>query len=162
MMLHQMVEELVRREIRFVLVGGLAAIAHGSAYNTDDLDVCYDTAEDNVHRLLDLLREWGAYPRGWDPGLPWHLDLRTFRTTPVLTLRTREGDIDLLDRVDGVGDYASCLVASRLVTLGSQQVQVINLDMLIKAKKAAGRRKDREKIIELEALEAMLTKQPKE
>jgi predicted nucleotidyltransferase len=156
MMLHQMVEELARREIRFVLVGGLAAIAHGSAYNTDDLDICYDTAEDNVQRLLRLLKEWDAYPRGWEAGLPWHLDLRTFRTTPVLTLRTREGDIDLLDRVDGVGDYASCLAASKPVALGTDQVRVINLDMLIKAKKAAGRRKDREKIIELEALEAML------
>lgn len=162
MMLHQMLEELVRREIRFVLVGGLAAIAHGSAYNTDDLDVCYDASEDNVQRLLELLKEWDAYPRGWEAGLPWHLDLRTFRSTPILTLRTPEGDIDLLDRVDGVGDYNACFESSSPVTLGTGQVHVINLDMLIKAKKAAGRRKDREKIIELEALEALRKKQPDE
>jgi len=156
MTLYGMLDELCRREIRFVMIGGMAAIAHGYAYNTDDLDVCYSTADDNLARLLDLLQDWNAYPRGWEPGLPWYLDLRTFKTTPVLTLRTREGDIDLLDRVDGVGDYDACVAASKAVELGTGSVRVLNLDTLIKAKKTAGRRKDREHVIELEALQAML------
>jgi predicted nucleotidyltransferase len=155
MTLYGMLDELRRREIRFVLIGGMAAIAHGSAYNTDDLDVCYDTADDNLAKLLDLLKDWNAYPRGWEPGLPWYLDLQTFKTTPVLTLRTREGDIDLLDRVEGVGDYDSCRGASKTVALGTGSVRVLNLDALIRAKKTAGRRKDREHVIELEALQAL-------
>ena len=156
MMLYEMLDELLLREIRFVLVGGMAAIAHGSAYQTDDLDVCYDTADDNVGKIIDLLKEWNAYPRGWEPGLVWYLDERTFKTTPTLTLRTRQGDLDLLDRVDGVGDYDACVSLSKPVGIGSGTVRVINLDALIRAKKAAGRGKDRERIIELEALQALI------
>lgn len=155
MTLDQMLDELASRGIRFVLVGGFAAIAHGSSYLTNDLDLCYDTAEDNVTRIMDLLREWEAYPRGWEPGLPWILDLKTFRTTPLLTLRTRAGDIDLLDRVDGVGDYAACFAASDELVLGGQVIHVLGLEALIRAKRAAGRRKDREHLIELEALRAL-------
>lgn len=150
-----MLDELARREIRFVLVGGLAATAHGSSYVTNDVDVCYDSAEENLLRLLELLRAWEAYPRGWERGLPWIFDLRTFRATPMLTLRTREGDIDLLDRVEGVGDYAACLGASDPLAIGDETVRVLNLDALIRAKRAAARPKDREHVIALEALRAL-------
>jgi predicted nucleotidyltransferase len=153
--LDQMVEAMSREGIRFVLIGGLAAIAHGSAYNTNDLDVCYDTADDNVTKLLDLLKQWEPYPRGWDPSLPWYFDARTFKTTPLLTLRTLEGDIDLLDTVAGVGDYNACLAASDAINLGEHEIRVLNLDALINAKKAAGRKKDRERLIELEAIRAL-------
>jgi predicted nucleotidyltransferase len=152
MTLDRMLEELARRGIRFVVVGGVAALAHGSAYLTNDLDVCYDAAEENVLKLLELLQGWEAYPRGWEPGLPWIFDLKTFRTTPLLTLRTREGDIDLLDRVEGIGGFEACLAASEPLQLGDQLVRVLSLDALIDAKRAAGRRKDLERLVELEAL----------
>jgi predicted nucleotidyltransferase len=158
MMLDEMVEALSSKGIRFVVLGGVAAIAHGSAYNTNDLDVCYDTADDNVAKLIDVLKPWEPYPRGWDPSLPWYFDARTFKTTPLLTLRTREGDLDLLDNVAGVGDYHACLAASDVVRLGERQIRVLNLESLIKAKKAAGRKKDRERLIELEALQALREK----
>ena len=158
MNLDQMVEAMSREGIRFVLIGGVAAIAHGSAYNTNDLDVCYDTADDNVAKILEVLKAWEPYPRGWDPNLPWYFDARTFKTTPLLTLRTREGDIDLLDIVVGVGDYESCLAVSDVLQLGEQKIHVLNLDSLINAKKAAGRKKDRERLIELEALRALREK----
>jgi len=155
MTLDRMVDELSEAGIRFVLIGQVAAIAHGSAYNTNDLDICYDTADDNVEKLLALLKTWDPYPRGWDAGLPWIFDTRTFKQTPILTLRTREGDIDLLDSVVGVGDYDACLNESETVTLGEYHIHVLSLDTLIRAKRAAGRKKDKERLIELEALRAL-------
>ncbi len=100
---------LVARDIRFVLVGGVAATIHGSARFTNDLDICYDTAPDNVDRLVAILTEWQASLRGVEPGLPFILDRRTFRTTPLLTLTSTMGAIDLLDHVPGVGDYADAI-----------------------------------------------------
>ena len=96
---------LIARGIRFVVIGGVAATVHGSARFTNDIDLCYDTAADNVERLVALLTEWRAYLRGVVLGLPFILDARTFRTTPVMTLTTTMGAIDLLDQVPGVGDF---------------------------------------------------------
>ena len=101
-----MLQGLVEARVRFVVIGGVAAAAHGSAHVTNDLDICYDVASENVVRLATLLVEWDAYPRGVEKGLPFFMDERQFRTTPVMTLTTREGFLHVLDRVAGVGDYA--------------------------------------------------------
>ncbi len=143
---------LVSRPIRFVLVGGVAATVHGSARFTNDIDICYDTAIDNVDRLTVLLTEWQAQLRGVEPGLPFILDARTFRTTPFLTLTSTMGAIDLLDHVPGVGSYAAALAGSEIVRIGSVEFPALTLETLIASKKATRRKKDLEHLIELEAI----------
>jgi len=139
--------------VRHVVVGGVAANAHGSARITFDLDVCYDPARDNVERLAPLLSRWHAYLRGVEPGLPWTPDARAIITSPVLTLVTDEGDLDVMDRVAGVGEFPAVLNASVEVVVDSIPTRVLTLAALIAAKRAAGRRKDREALLELEALQ---------
>lgn len=146
---------LVGREIRFVLVGGVAAAVHGSARFTNDIDLCYDTAPDNIDRLVALLGEWQASLRGVEPGLPFLLDQRTFRTTPLLTLTTTMGAIDLLDFVPGVGGYADALVESEVVQIGETAFRTLTLDALIASKRAARRKKDLEHLVELEAIRVL-------
>ena len=41
--------------VKFILVGGAAAVAHGSARLTQDLDVVYDRSPDNVRLLVAAL-----------------------------------------------------------------------------------------------------------
>lgn len=84
-----MLAELTSAQVRFVVIGGVAAAAHGSRRVTDDLDICYDASRPNVNRLAELLEKWKAYPRGIEPGLPFFMDERQFRTTPLMTLTTR-------------------------------------------------------------------------
>ena len=146
---------LVSRDIRFVLIGGVAATVHGSTRFTNDIDVCYDTSADNVERLVVLLVEWNAYLRGVEPGLPFILDARTFRTTPVLTLATSMGALDLLDLVPGVGGYRSAFAESELVQIGAVEFRALTLEALIASKRAVRRKKDIEHLIELEAILAL-------
>jgi predicted nucleotidyltransferase len=146
---------MVARDIRFVVIGGVAATVHGSARFTNDIDLCYDTAPDNIERLVILLTEWRAYLRGVELGLPFILDARTFRTTPLMTLTTTMGAIDVLDAVPGVGDYAKALAASEQFRIGSTDFRALTLEALIASKKAARRKKDLEHLIELEAILAM-------
>jgi len=146
---------LVAHDIRFVLIGGVAATIHGSARFTNDIDLCYDTAQDNVDRLIALLTEWQAYLRGIEPGLPFVLDRRTFRTTPVLTLTSTMGAIDLLDQVPGVGTYREALTGSEAVRIGTTEFRALTLDALIASKRAVRRKKDVEHLIELEAIRAL-------
>ena len=145
----------VARGIRFVLVGGVAATIHGSARFTNDIDVCYDTAPDNVDGLIELLLGWNAYLRGVEPGLPFILDRRTFRTTPLLTLTSTMGAIDLLDQVPGVGDYHDAVAGSETVHLGITEFRALTLEALIASRKALRRKKDLEHLIELEAILAL-------
>lgn len=147
---------LAQAGVRFIVIGGVAANLHGSARVTFDCDVVYDPAPDNRERLIALLREWGAWLRGAPQELPFVLDDRTLRINPVLTLRTRLGDLDVMDRVAGVGDYAAVLARSKATVFEGTPLRVLELDALIASKRATGRLKDVGPAIELEALYAKL------
>jgi hypothetical protein len=147
-----MVAGLTQAEVRYVVIGGVAATAHGSRRVTDDLDICYDPALANRARLAALLARWHAYPRGIEPGLPFIMDAVTLDRAPLLTLTTDEGDLDCVDEVSGVGRYGAVAAASAAVTVGDVRFHVLGLSALIKAKRASGRPKDREALLELEAL----------
>jgi hypothetical protein len=157
-MFERMIAGLVAADVHFVVIGGVAATVQGSARFTNDLDICYDTAPDNLERLVRVLRKWRAYLRDVEPGLPFVLDVRALRATPFMTLTTTIGDIDLLDRVPGVGAYADAVAASELVRIDATEFRSLTLPALIAAKRATGRAKDREHLIELEALRAMREK----
>ena len=149
---------LVRAGVRCVAIGGAAATMHGSARITRDLDVCYDPATDNTDRLVELLNTWHArlhVPRAPEARLPFVLDQRTFRDSPALSLITDHGRLDLLPHVTGIGDYAACVAASEVIQAGAVKLSVLTLDALIRAKRAAGRRRDLEHLIELEALRVL-------
>lgn len=142
--------------VRYVVVGGIAAIAHGSPRLTFDVDICYDPAPANRVRLARLLVEWKAYLRGVEPGLPWVLDDQTLRDSPMLTLDTIMGELDIMDRVAGVGDFEAVLESSDKATVLGVSTRVLALEALIAAKRAAGRRKDYEALLELEALREII------
>jgi predicted nucleotidyltransferase len=154
-MFEEILAALVARGIRFVVIGGVAATVHGSARFTNDIDLCYDTAPDNLERLVQQLTGWHAYLRGVERGLPFVMDVRALRTTPIMTLTTDVGAIDLLDLVPGVGDYAKAFAVSEPVRIGKVEFRALQLEALIASKKAVRRPKDVEHLIELEALLAL-------
>ena len=140
-----MLSGLTRKKVRFVVVGGVAAAAHGSSRVTNDLDICYDgdTAA-NVSALASILAGWRAYPRGIEEGLTrsFIMDDRTLRNAPILTLTTSEGDIDVMDRIAGVGPYDAVRQHSERISALGVRFRVLDLPSLIKAKRAAGRPRD--------------------
>ncbi len=152
MSLFGMIRGLNKASVRFVVIGGVAGVAHGSSRVTNDLDICYDLASDNRTQLAQLLIDWETYLRGVEAGLPFILDARTLADSAVLTLITREGDLDIFARVEGVGDYAACRARSESVLVEDLEFAVLDLPALIAAKRAASRPKDIEALRELEAL----------
>jgi hypothetical protein len=151
-----MLRGLTRGKVRFVVVGGVAAAAHGSSRVTNDLDICYDAVDRaNLVTLAKVLSSWDAYPRGIGRGLPFILDDRTLLGAPILTVTTSEGDIDVLDRIAGVGDFAAVRLHSERISALGVRFRVLDLPSLTKAKRAAGRPRDHEHLPELEALLAL-------
>jgi hypothetical protein len=80
------------------------------------------------------------------------MDARTLRAAATLTLVTSEGDLDVLERIDGVGEYAKVARHVERVEALGIAFDILDLPTLIRAKRATGRGKDREALLELEAL----------
>lgn len=143
---------LLEKRVSFVIIGGVAATLHGSARLTNDLDVVYERSAENIDRLAAALSPFRPYLRGAPEGLPFQFDAATIRRGLNFTLRTTAGDIDVLGEVTGVGGFQTADRESVAMELFGATYSVINLNTLIRAKRAAGRAKDLEVIAELEAL----------
>jgi hypothetical protein len=70
------------------------------------------------------------------------------------TLRTSAGDLDLLGEATGGGTYEALLSHTELRDVLGQSCRFVNLETLIRLKRAAGRPKDLKRVAELEALRA--------
>jgi hypothetical protein len=136
----------------FIIVGGLAATIHGSARLTQDIDLVYARRADNLERLVQALRPFEPYLRGAPRGLPFEWSVATLRNGLNFTLTTTRGDLDLLGEITGGGGFENLLPHSTTVELFGRIHHCLNLEWLIRTKRAAGRPRDLEAIAELEAL----------
>lgn len=143
---------LAAGQVEFIIVGGLAANAHGAIRTTSDLDIVYARSAGNLEKLERALAPISPYLRGAPPNLPFRLDVPTLEAGLNFTLSTGAGDLDLLGALAGGGDYQDLLPHSRPLRLFGVQCMCLDLDTLIRVKRAAGRPKDFEAIAELEAV----------
>jgi predicted nucleotidyltransferase len=143
---------LSRAGVQFIVVGGVAASAHGSPRMTNDVDVVYLRTADNLDRLAAALAPHRPYLRGAPPGLPFVWDARTIKAGLNFTLATDLGWLDVLGEIVGGGTYEELVDHSTEVDVFGIRCRVLNLDKLIQVKRAAGRPKDFEVIAELEAI----------
>lgn len=147
-----LLDSLHEAGVEFILVGGVAAVAHGSARLTQDVDVSYARSEANLRRIVAALSPHEPYLRGAPPGLPFEWSVETLRSGLNFTLTTRVGDIDLLGQIVGGGTYEDLVDHCITVTIFGRETRLLDLPWLIRVKRAAGRPKDLEVIAELEAL----------
>ncbi|MEM9588454.1 MAG: hypothetical protein AAGA03_14315 [Planctomycetota bacterium] len=148
----QLLSILVKSNVDFILVGGLAGIVAGATRATYDVDIVYSRSRQNLKCLVDAMSPHDPYLRGLPPGLPFSFDLRTLENGLNFTLTTKLGDIDLLGEITGGGDYDQLIPDSTRVEIFGLQIRSVTLSKLIQLKRAAGRPKDLEAIAELELL----------
>lgn len=133
---------LGRHRVRYVLIGGLAAITHGAPLVTQDVDLCYARDPGDLERLADALREVRADLRGTEPRLPFRLDAKTLARGDAFTFTTDVGWVDIMATPAGVTGYDDLARTADAFTLFGQRVLVASIDDLIRMKRAAGRPKD--------------------
>lgn len=150
--LRGLLSALAAAEVDFILVGGMAAVAHGSARVTYDLDVVYGRDPDNLDRLVHALADHEPYLRGAPAGLPFRWNRETLLAGLNFTLTTTLGDLDLFGEIPGGGTYEELLPYSLEIELLDVSCRCLELGKLIQVKRAAGRPKDLEAIAELEAI----------
>jgi predicted nucleotidyltransferase len=148
----EILRRLVERGVDFVVIGGIAAVLHGSARATFDLDITFATDDANLAALGDVLTALTARLKGVDDEAPFVPDARTLRRVELLTLVTSLGELDVLSVPPGAPAYADLRRNSDRYDLGGFNVSVASIDDLIAMKQAAGRTKDLLDVEELEAI----------
>ncbi len=127
--------------VEFVVVGGIAAMAHGSPSFTFDLDIVVATDEANLERLGRALGDLKATLRGVTGDVPFVPDAERCAHVRLLTLDTEEGPLDVMVQPDGSTGYAQLHAGSIEAVVEGTAVRVAGLSDLIAMKKAsAGRR----------------------
>jgi predicted nucleotidyltransferase len=147
-----LLQALASGQVDFILVGGVAATIHGSARLTQDIDVVYSRQPKNLARLVLALAPLEPYLRDAPPGLPFHWEARTLEMGLNFTLTTNSGALDLLGEITGGGGYEQLLPNTIAITAFDIELRCLDLESLIRVKRAAGRPKDFEAIAELEII----------
>ena len=149
----RLLHRLADSGLEFVIIGGFAAVTHGSALMTRDLNICVMLTDETVEKLRSILADWHPKHRM----TPERLSFLDFpKTGPVqnLYLETDYGIVDILSSVLGVGDFHRLKNAAELFEIGGRSYRVISLEDLIAAKEAIGREKDLLAAKELRAIAA--------
>lgn len=150
--IERLLAALADARVSFILIGGVAARAHGSARVTQDVEVCYARNAENLDRIVRVLAPFKPYLRGAPRGLPFEWSATMLRAGLNFTLTTTVGDIDLLGEITGGGRFEDLEPHAIKVTIFRRETLLLDLPWLIQVKRAAGRPKDLEIIAELEAL----------
>jgi predicted nucleotidyltransferase len=150
--LQETLRALYDEGVEFVIIGGAAMQLQGSAYITEDLDFCYERSPKNLQRLARALETFHPRLRNAPPDLPFQFDSKTIERGLNFTLATDLGDLDFLGEVAGLGSYSAVKSASETMQVFGLDHQVLTLEGLIRAKRAAGRQKDLDALRDLEGL----------
>jgi hypothetical protein len=149
------VELLNRHGVEYFVIGGQAAVLHGSPLPTYDIDLCYARTADNLRRLAAAMREIHPTLRGAPPDLPFRLDEQSLALGSNFTFVTDLGPLDLLGWVEPFGAYEVLRPRAKLVNLEVGSVPIISLDDLIAIKRHINRPKDQAVALQLEALKRL-------
>jgi hypothetical protein len=138
---------LEEHDVKYLVIGGIAARIWGSPRNTDDLDICAAQTRANKKRLAAALTDLNARFRppglvqGYPPPGGW--DDRSFDSMVNVALTTDLGWLDVWFIPDGTEGYSDLIRAASRADLGDGLiVRVADLEDVIRSKAAAGRNKD--------------------
>lgn len=138
-----LLEVLVRHEVRFIILGGIAERLLGSPRATDDFDICPAMSRANLERLSAMLNEveavWrpeGMEEAGFPTAEPW--SARSFSSQTSLSLLTNFGSFDIWPRPDGTDGYRDLIRKAVDLEIGGHPAKVVHLDDSIRIKRAIG------------------------
>lgn len=142
--LARLLETLQRHHVVYVLIGGLAALFHGSPFPTEDADIAPADDSDNLARLAAALRELNARIRteSDSEGVAFVCDARTLASAQTWNLVTDAGDLDIAFRPSGTDGYQDLHRDATAEVLYDTTVEIASLADVIRSKQAANRPKD--------------------
>jgi hypothetical protein len=150
----RLIRTLAEHQVDYVLIGGLAAVLHGSPAMTNDADIVPSRGPSNLERLAAALRSLDARLRVVDDpdGIPFEPHPALLASMAMLNLTTAAGDLDIAFHPAALDDYDALVRASVRYRIAGHRIRVASLADIIRSKEAADRPKDRATLPLLHAL----------
>lgn len=134
-------ESLQSHDVRYVVIGGIAAVLHGVPRATFDLDILIEATEGNAERLLQALRSAGFGTADLiDAGGILANEITVFNDRVRIDVQTSTPGIEFDDA------WSSC----ETMSYRGQEFFVVSRTHLIDSKKASGRPRDLDDVRVLE------------
>lgn len=126
-----------QHEVRYLVIGGVAAVMHGVPRATFDLDILIDATADNARRLLDALAAIGL-------GTATMISAEELLDHEITIFKERIR-LDVQTSTPGL-EFASAWNRRQTMSYEGQTFHVLSRDDLIASKRAAGRAVDLEDV----------------
>jgi hypothetical protein len=124
--------------VEFVVVGGVAVAAHEYVRATEDVDLVPAPDHGNLDRLANVLVALdGRLTLNLERGIG-DIEREALRQGRNLNLTTRLGDLDVIQRLPGVPEYAVLRADAICVTVDDVEVVVCSREHLMSMKRTRG------------------------
>ena len=152
--LKALLKNLLQNNIDFVLIGGFAAVVHGSTLVTQDLDICAAITEEQVAKFREALKDLHPRHRMNPNAKPSFLEYpKEIEGTNNIYLETDLGILDILSEAQPAGNFEEIKRRSSEISLYGYKCRVISIDDLIRVKESMKRPKDIQAVQELRLIQ---------
>lgn len=147
--LSAIIEGLLKSDIQFILVGGLAAVIQGAPLTTMDVDIVHHQSLENISRLFTFLTSIDAiHRRPDDKIIP--LKREDLSGLGHILSSTRLGPIDVLAYIEQGKTFDDLMSHTVSISFRGHTLQVLDLKTLVELKKKSNAPKDRQRLAVLE------------
>jgi len=147
--LSAILEGLLEAGIKFILVGGLAAVVQGAPVTTMDVDIVHNRSSENISKLIAFLKSIDATYRRPDDKVigPNEGDIAGMGH---FLFTTQFGPLDVLAFIEQGKAYEDLLEHTVEIEFRDHIIRVLNLKTLVELKKTSRDAKDKQRLIVLE------------
>lgn len=145
----RLVTALARHEVRYVMIGAMAARLQGFPRVTADADITPAKDAENLRRLAEALRELDArvYTESVPEGLPFDCSPSMLARADLWNLVTSAGRLDIAFAPSGTDGYADLMNDAVPFNVFGVRLNVASLEDIIRSKEAADRPQDRQDVV---------------
>ncbi len=129
-----------KHSVKYLIAGAYAMSKVGYSRSTYDIDIWVDKSKENATNIKKALEEFG---------IPFDIDEDDFLSpNSVIQIGIEPNRIDILTDIDGL-TFKEAWQNKQTVSFDNLKTYTLDIDDIIKNKKASNRKKDRFDVIEL-------------
>jgi hypothetical protein len=147
--LSAIIEGLIKADVKFILVGGLAAVIQGAPVTTMDVDIVHYRSSENISKLFKFLKSVDAIYRRPDNKIiePKEDD---FSEKGHSLFLTRLGPLDVLAFIEQGKTYEDLLNDTVEIEFRGNTIHVLDIRAMIELKKTSKDPNDKQRLPVLE------------